>query len=590
MRINRASDDAAGLAIASSLNADARVFNQAIRNINDGVSMLHIADGALGEMSGIVTRMTELAESSANGIYTTEQRRALDGEALSLRLEYNRILHTTTFNGQMVIQSGNDSTHLQAGYGSDAILSFDLGDQLEDVVADGTIGNTLNPGFALGLHSASEMVDFNGDGHIDVAVLGYTGGNDQVYLRAGSAAGSTTFVAAVGANVRDFEFVDTNGDSHLDILTIDSAGDIIAYAGDGTGSFDGGTTVGSVAAAAFDTGHQLETGDLNGDGMLDILAVTGETLSAFTGNGNGGYSQQSSIAASSGAALTGIFLSDVNNDGNLDFVSLEGLTTNLRVRLGNGDGSFGDEQLSSTGGNTSSFNEYDLVDIDYDGYLDIVAAIGGTLSVMRGNGDGTFGEAEEIVGGPSNVTSATVRDINEDGLLDILVGDANDATIMLGQEDGTFEASDSFGFGGSNLDVADMNGDGALDIVGSLNGDTFRAYLSNTTETIDLARVNLLTQESSRDALTFLAQALESLAMERSEIGSMLRRLEAAGGNLSEAVLNYKSAEGRIVDADIAEETSKMIRHQILQQAGSAVLGQANLAPQLALSLLRNLP
>lgn len=590
MRINRASDDAAGLAIASSLNADARVFNQAIRNINDGVSMLHIADGALGEMTSIVTRMMELAESSANGIYTTNQRRALDGEALSLRLEYNRILHTTTFNGQMVIQAGSDSTQLQAGYGSDAILSFGLGDQLENVTADGTIGNILNPGYINGVNTAAEMVDFNEDGHTDLAMLGFTGGNDQVYLRAGTAAGTTTFVGAFGSNVRDFEFVDANGDSHLDLLTIDSAGDIIAYAGDGTGSFDGGTTLASVTPGGVPGFLQLEMGDMNGDGVLDIVATTGETLTTFTGNGSGSYSQQSSITASSGVAFADIFLSDVNNDGNLDFLSLDGLTTNLRVRLGNGDGSFGEEQLSTTGGGTASAYEYDLADIDYDGYLDVVAAIDGTLSVMRGNGDGTFGEAEEIAGGPSIAYSATVRDINEDGLLDILVGDQNDATIMLGQEDGTFEVSDSFGFVGYNLDVADMNGDGALDIVGSLNGETFRAYLSNTTETIDLARVNLLTQESSQDALTFLSQALESLAMERSEIGSMLRRLEAAGGNLSEAVLNYKAAEGRIVDADVAEETSKMVRYQILQQAGSAVLGQANLMPQLALNLLNNLP
>src|SRR5690606_7658731 len=74
VRINRASDDAAGLAIADALRTDVRLYSQALRNINDGISLLAIASGALSEMSGLITRIRELAEQSANGVYSSMQR------------------------------------------------------------------------------------------------------------------------------------------------------------------------------------------------------------------------------------------------------------------------------------------------------------------------------------------------------------------------------------------------------------------------------------------------------------------------------------------------------------------------------------
>ena len=83
MRINRASDDAAGLAIAETLKADSKVFAQAIRNVNDGVSALNIAESAIAELSGIVNRIRELATQSANGALSNTQRESLDKEDLS---------------------------------------------------------------------------------------------------------------------------------------------------------------------------------------------------------------------------------------------------------------------------------------------------------------------------------------------------------------------------------------------------------------------------------------------------------------------------------------------------------------------------
>jgi flagellin len=98
-RITSASSDAAGLAVSSSLNLNARVYSQAIRNINDGVSLLNIAEGALQELSSITMRQQELAEQASNGVYSSVQRQALHNEVYALVNEQNRIIASTKFNG-----------------------------------------------------------------------------------------------------------------------------------------------------------------------------------------------------------------------------------------------------------------------------------------------------------------------------------------------------------------------------------------------------------------------------------------------------------------------------------------------------------
>ena len=116
-RINKASDDAAGLAIADSLRADQRVATVAIRNANDGISSIAIADGALSQIGGVLTRLAELAEQSANGVFSTSQRSALSNEFVALGSEIERIAVTTEFNGVKLL-SGSAGVILQVGFDS----------------------------------------------------------------------------------------------------------------------------------------------------------------------------------------------------------------------------------------------------------------------------------------------------------------------------------------------------------------------------------------------------------------------------------------------------------------------------------------
>ncbi|MDZ4785464.1 MAG: flagellin [bacterium] len=116
-RINRARDDAAGLAIAEVLRADQRIAGVAIRNANDGISAVAIVDAAMGEIGNVLARLGELAEQSANGVYSSTQRSALQSEFAALGSEIERIALTTEFNGVRLL-SGGANIVFQVGFNS----------------------------------------------------------------------------------------------------------------------------------------------------------------------------------------------------------------------------------------------------------------------------------------------------------------------------------------------------------------------------------------------------------------------------------------------------------------------------------------
>jgi flagellin len=116
-RINKASDDAAGLAIADALKANIRVGQVAVRNANDGISSIAIADASLADIGNVLSRLAELAEQSANGTFSVSQRSALQNEFTALASEVERIAVTTEFNGVRLL-SGNNNLVLQVGFDS----------------------------------------------------------------------------------------------------------------------------------------------------------------------------------------------------------------------------------------------------------------------------------------------------------------------------------------------------------------------------------------------------------------------------------------------------------------------------------------
>lgn len=115
LRITRASDDAAGLAISERFRAEIRSLGQAERNANDGVSLLQIAEGALNETSGILIRLRELAVQSANGTLGQGERDALNDEFQAQIAEINRIAAVTEFNGTTILNTTGTSITFQVG-------------------------------------------------------------------------------------------------------------------------------------------------------------------------------------------------------------------------------------------------------------------------------------------------------------------------------------------------------------------------------------------------------------------------------------------------------------------------------------------
>ena len=131
LRITRAADDAAGLGISETLRAQIRSINQAVRNSNDGISLLQIADGGAEGIGNLLGRLRELAEQSASGILGSNERSFLDQEFVALRSEIDRISAVTEFNGVKLLSgTGNDSLSIQIGFRSSAndTLSLSLND------------------------------------------------------------------------------------------------------------------------------------------------------------------------------------------------------------------------------------------------------------------------------------------------------------------------------------------------------------------------------------------------------------------------------------------------------------------------------
>jgi len=145
IRINRAADDAAGLAISVGLRSDVRALRQAVRNAGDGISLLNVTEGALNEQSGILIRLRELASQAATGTVGSTERATIQLEFTALRSELDRISATTEFNGLKLINgnlassvSTTSHTLIQIGIDSTANSRIDLNTQLDLTSIDST--------------------------------------------------------------------------------------------------------------------------------------------------------------------------------------------------------------------------------------------------------------------------------------------------------------------------------------------------------------------------------------------------------------------------------------------------------------------
>lgn len=168
IRINKASDDAAGLAISEGLRSDIRALRQAVRNANDGVSLINVTEGALNEQAGILIRLRELASQAATGTVSSTERATIQLEFSALRNEVDRIAATTEFNGQKLVDgslassvSSTSQIFIQIGINSSADSRINLNEQvdLEAMTSTGLSIHELSVTSAQGALSALSQMD-----------------------------------------------------------------------------------------------------------------------------------------------------------------------------------------------------------------------------------------------------------------------------------------------------------------------------------------------------------------------------------------------------------------------------------------------
>lgn len=585
MRINSASDDAAGLAISENLKADSRVLAQGVRNINDGISFINIADAALGSLSEINTRLTELAEQGANGTYSRTQRKALHDEARALTHEYNRIIETSKFNGVQVFSgTGTSNLRLQAGYGEDGGLGIDVGKDLGRNAGTGTFSTSVTSTDA-GNGVDMQFGDLNNDGIADMVTSPFDRGRQYIHLGNGDG----TFRAAVsyvtGSTPRGTRLGDFNGDGNVDIGSIDNSGYATFLLGNGDGTFRAHQTLNSLQVE-----YALGVGDFNDDGYDDFI---GGGTYLGTDRTMIYYGSASGLQAGQSLGITPRVVSvekgDFNNDGKEDFVYgtyVAGTYQGINLALSNGDGTFNFSKSFSGWGESIKVGDFNADGIDDVAYGNRFET---TVRTALGNGDGTFKAAishQTIV----SARETYITDLNGDGKDDLVIHVAtatNDISTLLGNGDGTFtmgstRTTPTYG----RLAFADVNSDGVMDLGTYSPGNGAIVYLGDKTKSQFAPWLDLTTQESSRDSLTILRQQQDRISLERGSLGAFQSRLAAASSVLSTTRENYLAAESRIRDSDTAADAAELTKTKILQQVATAVLAQSNQNPALALKLL----
>lgn len=290
--------------------------------------------------------------------------------------------------------------------------------------------------------------------------------SNVIYFSARTPSSTVTVRANTGAvEAGQIAIGDFNNDSKPDVAVqaVDEFFDI--YLGSGHGSFTKVTGPQWGGSGILPAPINV-TADFNGDGNLDVSMCFSSGSPAtgcviYLGDGLGSLTQVPGFNVVQGSGV----VADMNRDGILDYVTVvessDGIGSSLLVNIGNGDGTF--QRASGVLLNGNKIGGTPVVgDFNHDGKLDVAIPAGNNVAVFLGKLDGTF--RPEVDYPVTNSGSLAVADVNGDGILDIVT---SGVSVLLGNGDGTFAAGNSIllsGAGG-NLEIADINGDGALDLV-----------------------------------------------------------------------------------------------------------------------------
>ena len=200
LRINDASDDAAGLGISESMRAQIRSFNQAARNANDGVSMLQVASGAMNQQAALLTRMKELATQAANGTYNTGDVKNIQAEFGELVKEVDRIASSTKFNGTAVLDGSVTTVSMQVGTTSTVTDKIAVTLSATDSTTLGIDGLDLTSNAASALDAVTNAI-----GTLSTAQATLGASENRLLAAADNASSMSENLSAAESRIRDVD-------------------------------------------------------------------------------------------------------------------------------------------------------------------------------------------------------------------------------------------------------------------------------------------------------------------------------------------------------------------------------------------------
>ena len=608
LRINNAVDDAAGASLVNRMTSQVKGLEAAIRNAADAVSLTQTAEGALDEVSSILHRMRELSVQAANGVYTGQDRQALQNEVGQLQLELARIAENSTFNAVKMLNGDFTNTAFQIGFqpGDSAILSIEnvdptgLGEYLVDTDQLANSSSTFFPAaFPSVASSKSALTSKIVEGE-DLTIYGNVG-NATIDINGGATA--KEIAAAITARKGETGvYADAQTRMNMTFSEVSSAStDTVSFNLYGkndtavliAANVDFGVTNGAAAnlseLAAAINGTSGKTGvtaslsidkstmTLISDDGYDIVVenyalvgVTGPTMNISGADedfqnltdGTTQFSDASTDYYSPIPITAGTDPDTVGVSGTLKFHSpfVFSVATGAQGT---------DEAPTPTAGGTitglTASTTTLVVVPDTTSGTTVTTGGSGTPSGMtiefRTDGSGGLLTPVRILNMGSGFSYGDVITI-PDGILGGTTGGGNDTTVTL-------------------TTPADKTANDAIAVPGGLfSGNPSGAVLSS------VSQLDVLNVKNSLKMLTAVDGALVRIDLERSDLGATMSRMEHTINNLSNIVMNTKAARSRINDADIAAESTELSKAQVLNQAAQAMLAQANKAQQSILQLL----
>jgi flagellin len=540
-RINSAADDAAGLAIANRMTSQIRGLDQAVRNANDGQALIQTAEGALDETTNILQRMRELSIQSANGTYDSGNRSTLNAEVRQLQDELTRIAETTNFNGQKLLDGSLGELVLQVGSEANQTISAEIG----KLDAKGLGGQAAGDIVGAALGGATNMAALT---VIDGTVNSMSINGQSVGDLASNNSSLTTILNEINKNVSGVEvtaFTELTGDAKGDGIIRTGAIQIQSIGPDtetnqiqivNTGSLQ------EVVDQINEKGNGLIKAELNEEGFLQLSNETGARI-AVTATGDANLASVGMTTNNVSNAQLAFNITDPNVESiDISYGGTTGPTAAQIAAIGVQARDSGD----ITGAAVTASSALAEGDLEING-VKIGAADGGVLGTQE-----------------TNMINAINEKSAETGVVAVATGTNQ---IKLDSVDG------------SEIQIkANAAATAATGFIETNNASS----TGNSVADIDIS-----TAAGAQKAIGILDNALEQVNSVRGDLGAISNRLDYTMNNLSNISENQAAARSRIEDADFAKESANLSRAQVLQQAGTAMLAQANAAPQQVLSLLQ---